>query len=195
MKRLVFVLLCWMVAENSYSQNAVAGYYLTKNRDTVFGQIKVPQTIFGEDDFSKLFFKVEITDSSGRSAKYKPDDIPCFGFLHKGIRYVFFSKPTISQKNIRFLRPVVLGAKASLYEFHTENQYGSTVGTFYTFERADGSYTFLSTGIRNLSKFRETLKDFYKEETDVQLLIDKKFQSRIAIQTDIIEIVRAVNKS
>ncbi len=44
-----------------------------------------------------------------------------------------------------------------------------------------------------LSKFKSELKAFYKEDLTVQQLIDTKFQSKISLQEDIIEIAKAVN--
>ncbi len=96
--------------------------------------------------------------------------------------------------NLRFLQPVILGKKTSLYQFQTVNQNGSALGTFYTFEKPDGTYAFLNTGIKNLDKFRETLKTFYNDNLEVQKMIDTKFQSRMSINGDIINIVQTVNK-
>ncbi len=178
----------------SYSQTTAPGYYVINNNDSVVVQIKIPTSIFGAEDFSKLLLKVEIVDSINGAKKFKPNEIKRFGFLYKEKNYTFFSKPTITKKNIRFLQPFITGPKTSIYWFHTVDQNGAPLGTFYTFEKEDGTYTFLSTGIRSLDKFRATLKEFYKENAEVQQLIDAKFQNRASINRDMMEIVQAVNK-
>lgn len=185
----LFALLC-----DSYSQTTAPGYYVTKTNDSVIANIKMPKSIFGVDDFSKFIFKVEVVDSVNGTKKFKPEDIKGFEFLYNGKLYRFFSQPTITENNLRFLQPVILGQKTSLYKFQTVDQNGTPLGSFYTFEKADGTHTFLSTGIRSLAKFREVLKEFYKDNLEVQQLIDSKFQTRTSIQNDMIEIVQAVNK-
>nr|WP_315134518.1 hypothetical protein [uncultured Flavobacterium sp.] len=190
---LLFLFLTFM--GYSYSQTTVSGYYVTKTNDTLSAQLKMPKSIFGSVDFSKFLFKVEVSDSNSETKKFKPEDIKCFWFLYHGENYSFFSKPTITQNNLRFLQPVLLGQKTSLYEFQTVNQNGIPIGTFYTFEKADGTYTFLNTGIRSLDQFKETLKEFYKDNLELQKLIDSKFQTRTSLKNDILEIVQTANKS
>jgi len=194
MRHYVFAILLLASFGYSYSQTTASGYYVTKTNDTIAAQIKIPKSVFGSVDFSKFLFKVEVIDSVNGIKKFKPEDVSSFGFLFDGEQYRFFSRPTITQNNLRFLLPVVLGQKTSLYQFQTVNQNGAPLGTFYTFEKPDGTYAFLSTGIRNLDTFRDTLKEFYKDNSEIQQLIDRKFQSRTSIKGDILEIVRAANK-
>lgn len=194
MKKYVFVIF-WLTSIGfSYSQTTAPGYYVTKTNDSIATQIKIPKSVFGSVDFSKFLLKVEISDSLKGIKKFKPEDISSFGFLFEDEQYRFYSRPTITQNNLRFLQPVVLGQKTSLYQFQTVNQSGAPLGTFYTFEKPDGAYAFLSTGIKNLDKFRETLKEFYKDNLEVLQLIERKFQTRTAIRNDIIEIVRTANR-
>jgi hypothetical protein len=75
------------------------------------------------------------------------------------------------------------------------DQNGAPLGIFYTFEKLDGSYTFLSTGLINLNKVKETLKEFYKENVATQAFIDTKFQAKTAFKRDVIAVVQEVNKS
>lgn len=166
---------------------------MTKTNDTIFSQIKLPKSVFGSVDFSKFLFKVEVNDSISGDKKFKPEDIKSFGFMYKGENYRLFSRPTITENNLRFLEPVFLGQRTSLYQFQTLNQNGIPLGTFYTFEKADGTYTFLNTGIKNLDKFRQTLKAFYKDNLEVQKIIETTFQSRMSIEGDILKIVQTVN--
>jgi len=188
---LIFILL--VSFSYSYSQTNVLGYYVTKTNDTITAQIKLPKSVFGSVDFSKFLFKVEVNDSISGDKKFKPEDIKGFGFIYNGENYKLFSKPTITKKNLRFLQPVILGQKTSIYQFQTVNQNGAPLGTFYTFEKTDGTYAFLNTGIRNLDNFRETLKTFYSDNLEVQEIIDMKFQTRMSIKGDIIKIAQTVN--
>jgi hypothetical protein len=148
MKKYVFVVF-WLTSIGfSYSQTTASGYYVTKTNDSIATQIKIPKSAFGSVDFSKFLLKVEVSDSVNGIKKFKPEDVSSFGFLFDGEQYRFFSRPTITQNNLRFLLPVVLGRKTSLYQFQTVNQNGAPLGTFYTFEKPDGTYAFLSTGIK-----------------------------------------------
>ncbi len=178
----------------SYTQNTVSGYYLTNTNDTLNTQIKLPKSIFGSVDLSKLLFRVEVTDSVNGAKKLKPEDIKGFGFLYNGENYTYFSQPFTSEKNLRFLQPVILGTKTNLYQGQTVNQNGSPLGTFYTFQKADGTYAFLNTGMLRLSEFRATLIKFYKDEKHIQELIETKFLNRISIKNDILEIVQLANQ-
>ena len=179
----------------SYSQTTVSGYYITKTNDSVTTQIKIPKSIFGTVDFSMFLFKVEVNDGPDETKKLKPEDIKSFGFIYDEKAYQFFSKPTITENNLRFLEPLIIGKKTSLYQFQTVNQNGALLGTFFTFEKSDGTYLFLNTGIRNLEKFKSALKDFYKDNQKLQELIDTKFQLKKNAKIDITEIIQAANKS
>ena len=179
----------------SYSQTTVSGYYITKTNDSVTTQIKIPKSIFGTVDFSKFLFKVEVNDGPNETKKLKPEDIKSFGFMYEEKAYQFFSKPTITENNLRFLEPLKKKKKTSLYQFQTVNQNGALLGTFFTFEKSDGTYLFLNTGIRNLEKFKSALKDFYKDNQKLQELIDTKFQLKKNAKIDITEIIQAANKS
>lgn len=194
MKKYVLVIFWLTSVGYSYSQTTAPGYYVTKTNDSITTQIKIPKSAFGSVDFSKFLLKVEVSDSIKGIKKFKPEDISSFGFLFEGEQYRFYSRPTITQNNLRFLQPVVFGQKTSLYQFQTVNQNGAPLGTFYTFEKSDGTYMFLSTGIKNLDTFRETLREFYKDNPEVLQLIERKFQTRTAIKNDIIEIVRTANR-
>lgn len=194
MKKYVLVIFWLTSVGYSYSQTTAPGYYVTKTNDSITTQIKIPKSAFGSVDFSKFLLKVEVSDSIKGIKKFKPEDISSFGFLFEGEQYRFYSRPAITQNNLRFLQPVVLGQKTSLYHFQTVNQNGAPLGTFYTFEKSDGTYAFLSTGIKNLDTFREILREFYKDNPEVLQLIERKFQTRTAIKNDIIEIVRTANR-
>ncbi len=113
----------------SYSQATVSGYYITKTNDSVTTQIKIPKSIFGTVDFSKFLFKVEVNDAClTKTKKLKPEDIKSFGFMYEEKAYQFFSKPTITENNLRFLEPLIIGKKTSLYQFQTVNQNGALLG-------------------------------------------------------------------
>ena len=97
----------------------------------------------------------------------------------------------------KFLVPLILGSKTSLYQYGINTKgSGSTMGSsqvFYTFEKADNTYLFL-TNILN-KKFKSELKEFYKENSDVQHLIDTKLQYWLDMQKDLTQILHVYNKS
>jgi hypothetical protein len=70
----------------------------------------------------------------------------------------------------------------------------SSTHEFFTFEKPDGTYLFM-TNYAALETFKVNLKLFYKENLEVQKLIDAKFNARRHIQSDIKEILEAINKS
>jgi hypothetical protein len=196
MRFFILIFFCIACFGYAYAQTPATapGYYVTMKDDTVTTQIKLPKSLFGSLDFSKLIFKVEVMDSINGAEKFKPDDIKCFGFVYKEENYRFFSKPAITLNNLRFIQPVILGPNTNLYQFQTVDQNGAPLGVFYTFEKLDGSYTFLSTGLINLNKVKETLKEFYKENVAIQAFIDTKFQAKTAFNRDVITVVQEVNK-
>jgi hypothetical protein len=189
---ILFVLLG--LCAPAYAQKTAEGFYVSNSNDSITTQIKIPMSLFGSVDLSKLIFKVEVIDSINQtSQKFKPGDIKSFGFVFENINYTFFSQPTITKRNLKFLQPMLLTPATNIYVFKTADQNGRAVGTFYTLEKNDGSYAFLSTGIRNLDNFKEVLKEFYKENLQLQQLIETKFKSRMAIEKDIINIAKAAN--
>ncbi len=177
----------------SFAQTTVSGSYVTKTNETISAKIVVPSSIFVAEDLSKLFFKVKIVDSVKGTLTLKPEDINSFEFLLNGKQYQFYAKPFNAKNNLRFLQSLVIGPKSSLYWAQTVNQNGAVVGTFYTFEKADGAYAFLINTMR-LDKFKTELKEFYKDNLQVQQLIDTKFQSKASLHNDVKEILQAVNK-
>jgi hypothetical protein len=88
---------------------------------------------------------------------------------------------------------MILSSATNIYVFKTADQNGRAVGVFYTLEKNGGSYAFLSSGIRNLDNFKGKLKEFYKEDLKLQVLIETKFKNRMAIEKDIIDIVKSAN--
>lgn len=176
----------------SFAQNTVPGSYVTKTNETINANIVVPSSIFIAEDLSKLFFKVKIVDSIKGTITLKPEDINSFEFLLNGKQYQFYAKPFNAKNNLRFLQAVAIGSKTSLYWAQTVNSNGAVMGTFYTFEKADGGYAFLINTMR-LDKFKTELKEFYKDNLQVQQLIDIKFQSKASLHSDVKEIIQAVN--
>ncbi len=190
MKPYYLLFLLFIRWGDSYAQTitTVPGYYITNSNDSISATVKLPKSIFGAEDFSKFIDKVEIVDSTGKSVKLTPHDIKEYGFLHDSISYVLYSKPMMSKKNLKFLLPVILGPKASVYKLVVKEG-----GTFYTFEKMGGRYTFL-INTQRLNKFKSELREFYKENTAVQQLIDTKFLSKTFLLSDIIAIVQTINK-
>jgi len=189
-----FLLFLWLTAFGySFAQTTVPGSYVTKTNETINAKIVVPSSLFVAEDLSKLFFKVKIVDSVKGTITLKPEEINSFEFLLNGKQYQFYAKPFNAKNNLRFLQSVATGPKTSLYWAQTVNSNGAVVGTFYTFEKADGNYAFLINTMR-LDKIKTELKEFYKDTLEVQQLIDAKFQSKASLHSDVREIVQAVNK-
>lgn len=194
LKHLILSCLLLTLCGYSIAQTTAPGYYISLSNDSVLTQIKMPKSVFGSVDFSKFLFKVEAQDSNNDLKKFKPEDIKRFGFIYNGESYRLFSKPIFTENTLRFLQPTVLGKKSSLYQFQTYDQNGAPLGTFYTLEKNDGTYAFLTTGLKSLDKFKELLKEFYQENSDILQLIDSRFTERKSVQADMIELVETANK-
>ncbi len=175
------------------AQTIVPGYYITNSNDRMETKIKIPRSVFVAEDLGKLLLKVELIDTANEATKMKPGDIKAFGFVLNNKSYSYISKPTGTDKNLKFLQPLVLGNNTSLYFFETLDQNGRHQGSFYTFEKAGGAYTYLSTGLLRLQKVKEQLTDFYKSYSGMDSLINTKFKNRVDLQKDLIEIANEVN--
>jgi hypothetical protein len=195
MKPSVFVfVLCFLFAE-AYTQSTAPGYYITKENDTVAAQIKIKKGVLGQitDDFIE---EVVIVDSLKGSQKFAPADIKGYGIELKAGRYVFVSKP-VKDGSIKFLSPMFIGKQSSLYKYGIFTPgYGTAFPsqkTFYTFERADGTFLFLKNILNK--NFKIQVKDFYKDHPEVQPLIDTKLKYWLELEKDLKEILQAVNNS
>lgn len=175
------------------AQTIVPGYYITNTNDRIETNIKIPRSVFVAEDLGKLLLKVEVIDSADESIKMKPGAIKAFGFILHNKNYSYFSKPTGTDKNLKFLQALVLGNNTSLYFFETLDQNGRYQGTFYTFEKSDATYTYLSTGLLRLQKVKEQLTDFYKSYSGIDSLINTKFQNRTDLKQNLIDIAQEVN--
>ncbi|MGZ9677243.1 hypothetical protein [Flavobacterium sp. GNP001] len=193
MKNCILSLVLLFSISYSQAQTSASGYYVSLSNDTIKAQIKLPKSVFGSFDFSKFLFKVEVVEQNTSEKKFKPDAIKSFGFTFEGQEYQFFGKPTVTKTNYKFLEAVVLGPKTSIYKFETVNQNGGSLGTFYTFEKADGTFEFFNTGMRNLEKFKDVLKEFYKDYPAAIVAIDARFKQKATFKSDIIAVAKAVN--
>ena len=190
MKHCYFLLILIFAFTKGFSKS-VNGYIVTLTSDTIFVKIKLPGT-FGGYNMNK---KVEIIDSSGEDKILTPNDIKWYGYTNKSKDYLYRVK-IIKDGSLYFLEPIVVGQKASLYEYYVTTVVinNSSTQEFYTFEKFDGTYLFM-TNYAALETFREKLKLFYKENLEIQKLIDTKFNARRHIQRDIKEVLEAINKS
>lgn len=193
MKKVLLSLFFLLGIATISAQELATGFYVSLANDTIKSQVKIPKSVFGSVDFSKFLFKVEVVDSKGIVQKFKPDAIKSFGFTFENLEYRFFGKPTITKNNYRFLEAVVLGSKTNVYKFETVNQNGGSLGTFYTFEKADGSYEFFNTAMRNLEKFKDVLKEFYKDYPSAIPEIDARFKQKSTFKADCIAVANVVN--
>ena len=110
MNKILFLILLTACGAAAVAQPTVPGYYIANNGDSIATQIKIPRSIFAED-LGKLLMKVEVVDAAGKTEKFKPKESQRFGLLYKEQQLDFFSKPTGTPKNFRFLQALVLGPK------------------------------------------------------------------------------------
>jgi hypothetical protein len=196
MKYSLLFLLLLMVAGGAYAQRTVEGYYITPENDSVTVQMKVPAFLLGGINFKKLRKGVEAIDSLNGTKPITPADAKRIGFIHKNDQYHLVSKPE-KDGSLAFLQPVIVGPKASLYQYDQEVSSGmnqTSTQEFYTFERQDGTHLFL-TNFASLATFKEKLGAFYGSSPEVQQLINSSFEARRHIQRDIRKVLEAVNKS
>ena len=191
--RTFLIIILFSAISTLSAQTIVPGYYITNTNDRIETSIKIPRSIFVAEDLGKLLLKVDVIDSANESTKMKPGDIKAFGFVLHNKSYSYFSKPSGTDKNLKFLQALVLGNNNSLYFFETLDQNGRYQGSFYTFEKADATYTYLSTGLLRLQKVKEQLTDFYKSYSGIDSLINTKFQNRADLQQNLIDIAKEVN--
>lgn len=187
---LTIVSLLTMLSINAQSMNK--GYYITQSNDTVLAQIKFPKGFFGQNNFTNM---IEVVDSVNREKRFTPSDIKGYGYTDGRYKYVFLSKP-VKDGSKKFLTPVFIGPKASLYQYGI---YTSGSGyalpsqkTFYTFEKADNKYLFLVG--RTTKMFKSKLKEFFKGEPDVLKTIDDKPKYWLEMKKDLLEIMQIANK-
>lgn len=174
------------------AQSITKGYYITQENDTVVTQIKFPKGFFGQNNFTNM---IEVVDSVNAKKRFTPADIKGYGYSAEGYKYVFLSKP-VKDGSYKFLSPVFIGPKASLYQYgiYTSGS-GSALPSqqvFYTFEKPDNNYLFLVG--RTTKKFKNELKEFFKDNPDVLRLIDDKLKYWLEMKKDLLEIMQTVNK-
>ncbi|RAJ76658.1 hypothetical protein CLV59_108178 [Chitinophaga dinghuensis] len=191
MRYLSLVFILSLLTTYSKGQSVASGYYLTQANDTVSAQIKIRKGVSGQaiNDFSD---EIEIVDSLKGFIKYHPEEINGFGFLYKGQHYRFISKP-IKNGNKKFLSPIFTGPKSSLYVYGTQTIGGtySSKQVFYTLEKPGNNYLFLKNILNN--KFRNEVKEFYKDTPAVMQIIDTKLKYWLDLDKDLMEILRKAN--
>ncbi|MES2430974.1 MAG: hypothetical protein V4556_08555 [Bacteroidota bacterium] len=193
MKHFFFLIICSFILLKTSAINA-PGYIVTLNNDTVYTQIKLTEGNF----FMKWYDmkkKVLIIDSTGTVKEFKPTDIKAFGYIYKSDSVVHVAKP-IKNGKIYFLYPVVVGEKASLYQYSKTVPQGLdhyTDREFYTFEKNDGTHIFMDS-FDPLDSFSQKLSAFYNGNIEIKNLIASSFKARRKIQNDIKAIVEAMNK-
>ena len=195
MKRIILLGLLIGAFNISIAQSTISGYYVKKSDDTVNVQIKIPKTFLGIVQLSKFIDEFEVIDSSNAIQTFTPQDVKSYGFYYGGLRYIYFSKP-IKNGKLKFLQPVVIGPKSSIYEYSTitYGSYGmSFLHVYYTLEKQDGTNLFVTNSI-SINKLKDQLKTFYQDNDAAQQLIEEKFQKRLDMFNDMKEVVMAVNK-
>lgn len=191
---LIFALLL-LCKDNLFSQSTTPGYYITLQGDTVTARVKLQKSLSGQI-MNNFFEKVEIIDTAkNNSQTFMPENIKGYGFSYNGVRYLFVAKP-IKNGSKKFLTPVVVGTKSSLYQYSaTVSGSGyalASASVYYTFEKFDGNYLFLKNILNK--KFKTQLLAFYSEDSNVQQLINFRLQYWLEMQKDLVEIVKAYNR-
>ncbi|WP_026898324.1 hypothetical protein [Daejeonella oryzae] len=192
MKQYIMTIIAVFTIMNIYAQTKTLGYYITHENDTVVTQIKFPNGLLGQNNFTNL---IEVVDSSNAQKRFTPVDIKGYGYSADGRKYVFLSKP-VKDGSFRFLSPVFVGSKASLYQYGTSTS-GSGYALpsqkiYYTFEKPDHRYLFLVG--QTTKKFKNELKEFFKDDPDVLQLIDEKLKYWLEMKKDLLEIMQTANK-
>ena len=176
-----------------YPQTVISDYYITQDNDTIPVTVQFKKGLFGQitNDFIK---EVIVIESNKDSKKFGPEDINGYGFTYQDVNYSYVSKPTKNGSK-KFLVPVVLGPKTSLYQYTIFSTGGAINNkkVFYTFEKNDNTYLFLSNTISKKSQLQ--LKEFYKENPEVGELIDTKLKYWLEIDEDLREILATFNNS
>ena len=166
MKNYTILIALFFLTKISYSQTNASGYYINNHKDTISAQFKIHKGVFGQitNNFTdEVFILVD-----EKKEKLTPDNIEEYNFTYNNTLYRFFSKP-IKNGSKKFLSALVIGPKTSLYLYGNFIQGNgnalSSNQTFYTFEKADGTYLFL----RNIlnKKFKEELKNFYQGNLEI----------------------------
>ncbi len=199
MKKNYFLLILFFTFSKVYAQESdgyTGGYIVTLTGDTSVVLIKTGGFLGGYN----MNAKVKIRDSNDKKKVLTPNDIKGYGYTDdKSKEYVYRAK-MIKDSSLYFLEPIVVGQKTSLYSYSVTSGGGygfgggaSSTQEFYTFEKSDSTHLFM-TNYAPLDKFKEKLKSFYKENIEVQRLIDTRFEARRHIQRDIKEIEEAFNK-
>lgn len=138
---------------------------------------------------------IEVVDSVNTEKRFTPADIKGYGYTDGGYKYIFLSKP-VKDGSYKFLTPVFIGPKASLYQYGINTSgSGNTLSSqniFYTFEKAGNKYLFLAG--RTTKKFKTELKEFFNDDPDVLRLIDDKLKYWLEIKKDLLEIMQTANK-
>lgn len=192
MKQFTLLSALVLLIATSYARK-IPGYIVFPNHDTLHTLLRVPvDGIFGSDHYN-IYKKIIATDSAGHDSTYTASDIISFGFIDKSGEHFFRVKP-LKDSSLNFQQVIVAGPRASLYYYDPPDMGGYGAGeTYFTFEKADGTYLFLKN-YDKLSTLSDKLKAFYGDTEALRQFIDTKFMARGDMRDDIRTIVLAVNK-
>lgn len=193
MKNLILISILMFSITDAHSQKSMPGFYINVENDTIETQIRIRKGVFGQTT-NDFIDEVEVGDSLTGFKKFGPDDIKGYGFISGSNNVFLLSKP-IKNGSKKFLAPFYIGPKSSLYQYGFRSSGGGAIAsqqTFYTFEKSDGSYLYLRDILNK--KFKAELKEFYKDNTEVQQLIDTKLKYWLDMKKDLMEILIAANK-
>ncbi|MBS1495915.1 MAG: hypothetical protein JSU03_09910 [Bacteroidetes bacterium] len=192
MKQFSLTMVTLLALVSSNAQYKPNGYYISQNNDTIVAKINFPKGFFGQNNFTNM---IEVIESNNHTNRFTPKDIKGYGLTDNSNTYIFLSKPT-KDGSLKFLTPVYLGNKASLYQYglYTAGSGYSMASqqVFYTFEKPNNDYLFLPGRLTN--KFKKELKNFFKENANIQQVIDNKLKYWLDMKKDLLEIMEILNK-
>ena len=207
-----FLLLALIFLHRATAQKKVGGYYIDLNNDSIRATFRIPERrpsyITDQSDnridFATLKDEVVVIGPRGSTKLLTPKDIKGFVFTYHAEVYHLFSKPVTDYRS-NFLRPQIVGAKLKLYHY-SKGHPGYPMGFghkssspgwkeyFWTFEKNDRTYLFLNSKMKR-REIAGSLKEFLKNDPQIQELIDQKFRRLMADKAKaIVSIVEAYNE-
>ena len=206
------IIISTFLSVQLFSQRIVEGYYINLTNDSIRATFRIPERLpsyitdqpDNRIDFTTLKDEVVVIGPRGSTKRLTPKDIKGFVFTYHAEVYHLFSKP-VTEYRSNFLRPQIVGEKLRLYHY-SKGHPGYPMGFghkssspgwkeyFWTFEKNDRTYLFLNSKMKR-REIVGSLKEFFKDDPQIQELIDQKFRRLMADKAKaIVSIVEAYNE-
>ena len=164
-------------------QVVVNGYYITLNKDTLRGNLKLA-SYFNKINWEKIQRKIKYIDSvTNKEAKIKPSDINGYCFYWKNDLYCYKSLFTNTSHAI-FSQQIASGKRASLFYSITTGYKGSKTSFYYIQNNNGGTVNVASAtkkGVKELllnlfsadSAARDAINAFsFARKSSLKTLVD-----------------------